>query len=213
MTRIKTASAVIAALLAIVPASGSVQEKPLTPLRIATLKIAAQTDVWVAQQRGIYARNGIDAKISFFNTGAESIPAMQGGAVDVLLSIPGIGMLAMERGIDIAAIFQDEIAHATPPDSASVQVLESSGPAVLAAAADAAAPRVPGMKDLLAAGKKPVELLELAALKVSPPNAVMTVTGRARPERKARQGQLIDTADPAKAAAELVTALRQAGAL
>ena len=69
------------------------------------------------------------------------------------------------------------------------------------------------MKDLLAAGKKPVELLELAALKVSPPNAVMTVTGRACPERKARQGQLIDTADPAKAAAELVTALRQAGAL
>src|SRR6516225_10118348 len=94
-----------------------------------------------------------------------------------------------------------------------VQVLEISGPAVLAAAADAAAPRVPGMKDLLAAGKKPAELLELAALKVSPQNAVMTVTGRAHPERKARQGQLIDTADPAKAAAELVTALRQAGAL
>jgi hypothetical protein len=41
----------------------------------------------------------------------------------------------------------------------------------------------------------------------------MTVTGRARPERKARKGQLIDTADPAKAAAELVTALRQAGTL
>jgi hypothetical protein len=41
----------------------------------------------------------------------------------------------------------------------------------------------------------------------------MTVTGRACPERKARKAQLIDTADPAKAAAELVTALRQAGAL
>jgi len=69
------------------------------------------------------------------------------------------------------------------------------------------------MKDLFAAAKKPVELLELAALKVPPQNAVMTVTGRARPERKARKGQLIDTADPAKAAAELVTALRQAGTL
>jgi len=93
------------------------------------------------------------------------------------------------------------------------QVLEISGPAVLATSADAAAPRVPGMKDLLAAGKKPVELLELAALKVPPRNAVMTVTGRAVPERKPRKGQLIDTADPAKAAAELVSALRQAGTL
>ena len=93
------------------------------------------------------------------------------------------------------------------------QVLEVSGPAVLAASADAAAPRVPGMKDLLAAGKKPKELLDLAALKVPPQNAVMTVTGRALPERKARKGRLIDSADPAAAAAELVTVLRQAGAL
>ena len=94
-----------------------------------------------------------------------------------------------------------------------VQALEISGPAVLAASADAAAPRVPGMKELLAAAKKPVELLELAALKVPQQNAVMTVAGRARPERKARKGQLIDTADPAAAAAELVAALRAAGAL
>jgi electron transfer flavoprotein beta subunit len=94
-----------------------------------------------------------------------------------------------------------------------VQVLEISGPAVLAASADAASPRVPGMKELLAAAKKPVELLELAALKVPASSAVMTVTGRSRPERKARKGQLIDTTDPAAAAAELVTALREAGTL
>ena len=94
-----------------------------------------------------------------------------------------------------------------------VQVLEISGPAVLAASADAAVPRVPGMKELLAAAKKPVELLELAALKMPQQNAVMTVVDRARPERKARKGQLIDTADPAAAAAELVAALRAAGAL
>ena len=126
MNAIRTWMAAAAALAAIAPACASAQDKPLTPLRIATLKIASQTDVWVAQQRGIYAKNGIDAKISFFNTGAQSIPAMQGGAVDVLLSIPGIGMVAMERGIDLAAIFQDETAHAAPPDSASVQVMESS---------------------------------------------------------------------------------------
>ena len=94
-----------------------------------------------------------------------------------------------------------------------VQVLELSGPAVLAASADAAVPRVPGMKELLAAAKKPVELLELSALKVPPSGAAVTVTGRSRPDRKARKGQVINTADPAAAAAELVTALRAAGAL
>src|SRR5271156_1085905 len=94
-----------------------------------------------------------------------------------------------------------------------VQVLEISGPAVLAASADAAVPRVPGMKELLAAAKKPVELLDLAALKVPPSSAGGTVTGRPGLERKARKAQLIDTTDPAAAAAELVTALREAGTL
>jgi electron transfer flavoprotein beta subunit len=94
-----------------------------------------------------------------------------------------------------------------------VQVLEISGPAVLAASADAAVPHVPGMKELLAAGKKPVDRLELTALDVPARSAVMTVTGRARPERKARNAQPIDTSDPAAAGTELVTALRAAGAL
>jgi hypothetical protein len=58
-----------------------------------------------------------------------------------------------------------------------------------------------------------VELLDLAALKVPPSSAVMTVTGRSRPERKARKGQLIDTTDPAAAAAALVAALRADGTL
>jgi electron transfer flavoprotein beta subunit len=94
-----------------------------------------------------------------------------------------------------------------------VQVLEVSGPAVLAAAADAAVPRVAGMKELLAAAKKPVERLDLTALKVPPASAVMTITGRSQPERKARKGQLIDTTDPAAAAAALVAALRETGTL
>lgn len=93
------------------------------------------------------------------------------------------------------------------------QALEISGPAVLAASADAAVPRVPGMKELLAAAKKPVEHLDLAALDVAAPGAVVTVTSRSRPDRKARKGQLIDTADPSAAAAELVAALRAAGTL
>jgi electron transfer flavoprotein beta subunit len=139
---------------------------------------------------------------SSVDVAAKMVPTVLAGelgwpAVAEVTSITGqAGALRVERAIP-----------------GGVQILEVSGPVVLAASADAAAPRVPGMKDLLAAGKKPAELLELAALKVPARNAVMTVTGRSRPERKARKGQLIATADPAAAAAELVNALRQAGAL
>ena len=94
-----------------------------------------------------------------------------------------------------------------------VQVLEVSGPAVLAASADAAVPHVPGMKELLAAAKKPAELWSSPLWTCPRRTRSRTATGRAVPERRARRGQLIDTADPAAAAAELVSALRAAGAL
>jgi NitT/TauT family transport system substrate-binding protein len=131
MTLLRTAWTV-ACLVLLSPVAASAQDKPLLPLRVGTLRIAAQTDAWVAQQQGIFAKNGLNVTLIPFNTGAESIPAMQGGAIDVLLSIPGIGMIAMERGLDIVPVVQDETAHDAPPDSASVQVLDSSNIKTLA---------------------------------------------------------------------------------
>ena len=78
---------------------------------------------------------------------------------------------------------------------------------------DAAVVRVPGMKDVLAAGKKPVEHLEIAALDVPATGAAVTVKGTARPELKARKAHILDTTDPAVAVSEMVAALRGSGAL
>jgi len=139
---------------------------------------------------------------SSVDVAAKMVPTVLAGrlgwpAVAEVTAVTGqVGSLRVERAIP-----------------GGVQVLEISGPAVLAASADAAVPHVPGMKELLAAAKKPADPLALTALDVPAPNAAMTVTGQARPERRARKGQLIDTADPVAAAAELVTALRAAGAL
>jgi len=142
---------------------------------------------------------------SSVDVAAKMVPTVLAGE----LGWPAVAEVAAVSGTGVEA-GAVRVERAVP---GGTQVLEISGPAVLAASADAAPPRVPGMKELLAAAKKPVELLELAALKVPPPSAVMTVTGRSRPERKARKGQLIDTTDPAAAAAELVAALRKDGTL
>ena len=93
------------------------------------------------------------------------------------------------------------------------QVLQASGPVVLAVATDAAVAPVPGMKDILAAAKKPVEEVTLADLDLPEFASTLETTGRAKPQLKARKGQLIDGSDPDAAAAALVTALRADGAL
>jgi len=86
------------------------------------------------------------------------------------------------------------------------QVLTVTGPAVLSAAADAVQPRIPGMKDILAAGKKPSEEIDLDSLTL-PEFAPLEFLGNSRPESPARKREVIDGADPAAAAARLVAAL------
>ncbi len=93
------------------------------------------------------------------------------------------------------------------------QVLQASGPVVLAVATDAAVAPVPGMKDILAAAKKPVEEIVVADLELPEFASTLETTGRAKPALKARKGQLFDGSDPDAAAAALVTALRADNAL
>jgi electron transfer flavoprotein beta subunit len=93
---------------------------------------------------------------------------------------------------------------------AGTEVLEVDGPAVLSMASDAVVPRVPGMKDILGAGKKPVD--EVAGT-LPGDVAEPRVVARERPALAERKGRLIVGTDPAAAAAELVAALRADGVL
>lgn len=83
-----------------------------------------------------------------------------------------------------------------------------AGPAVVSVTTDAAEARTPGMKDILAAGKKPSEDVALGDLDVA--DVVLEVTGHARPAAKARKNEVLTGDD---AAARLVAALRSAGVL
>lgn len=90
------------------------------------------------------------------------------------------------------------------------QVVDVTGPVFLAVAASRAEKLVPSMKDVLAARKKPVTRLELAELDVKPVAAV-TARGTSLPDTP--PVRIIDGADPAAAAAALLTALRTEGVL
>lgn len=139
---------------------------------------------------------------SSVDVGARMVPAVLAGQ----LGWPAVGEVTAASG-------QAGLLRVERDMPGGSQILEISGPAVLAASTNAAVPRVPGMRDILAAGKKPVETLEVAALDIPADATTVTVTHTSRPDLKAREHQMIDTADPAAAAAELVIALRGAGVL
>ena len=72
-----------------------------------------------------------------------------------------------------------------------VQTVRAALPAVVSVVPDAALPRIPGMKDILAAGKKPMEVVALAEA----PAAALEVVSCAAPVQAERAMEVYDAAD------------------
>jgi electron transfer flavoprotein beta subunit len=116
------------------------------------------------------------------------------------------------------ACFQDVVALSRAADGnrwlltqsipGGTRTVEAAGPLVVAVTTDAAVPRVPGMKDILSAGKKEVVEVPVADLDVAP--VPVEVVGRTRPPAPHRRHELFSGDG---AVDSLVTALRAEGAL
>lgn len=91
------------------------------------------------------------------------------------------GVSGVERNDDGWAIVQN-----IPGGTRSIAV---TGPVVLAISPDATQAKVPGMKDILAAGKKNVDTAAVADLALS--NVDLAITERSRPAAKTRQNRIV----------------------
>src|SRR4051794_31431895 len=89
----------------------------LKTVKVGLFKIAGFTNAWVAQQQGIFEKNGLKVEFVELKAG-DTIQAQHAGDVDIILQVPGTVMSAVERGFDLVAIFQNETARSAPPDSA-----------------------------------------------------------------------------------------------
>lgn len=115
----------LCAVLSLGLATGSAAAQELKKLRVGISKMAALTTPWIAKQQGIYKKHGLDVDLIEFQA-SQSIAAHQAGDLDILLSIPGTAMTAIERGFDMVAIGQNEVAQSSAPDTGSIQVLADS---------------------------------------------------------------------------------------
>ncbi|MDC4233042.1 electron transfer flavoprotein beta subunit/FixA family protein [Actinomyces sp. B33] len=96
----------------------------------------------------------------------------------------------------------------TQSTAGGTRTITVDGPVVAAVATDAVPVKVPGMKDILAAGKKPLDEVPVDDLPITP--VTLDITGRSKPVAQARRNEMFTGDD---AAAQLVAALRNAGAL
>ncbi|MFC5370881.1 electron transfer flavoprotein subunit beta/FixA family protein [Arcanobacterium bovis] len=164
---------------------------------------AASADTYARVLAGLVRRIGdvdlIIAGDSSADVGGRSVPAL----LAAYLGIPAFADVSeispLDDGLKVTRHFQG--AH---------QVLKLNGAAVLSVTTDASSIPLIGMKDIMAARKKPVEKVDLAELEIEVSAGVAEVTGTEKPATRERKHIIFDSADAAK---ELVAALRSEGVL
>ncbi|WP_124039067.1 electron transfer flavoprotein subunit beta/FixA family protein [Neoactinobaculum massilliense] len=146
--------------------------------------------------RGIPDVTAVITGDSSVDLGAQIVPAVAAGA---------LGWLALSSVEKVSASGSTLQVERVVPEG--TQVVTVTGPAILSVTSEALTPKIPSMKDILSAGKKPSEQVELSTLSPAPV-AEVKVVATAKPALKARKGEVIDGSDPEAAAAQLVSALR-----
>ncbi|HEY0581076.1 MAG TPA: ABC transporter substrate-binding protein, partial [Chloroflexota bacterium] len=72
-------------------------------------KIAAVTDIYLAQQLGYFKDEGLEIEMVTGNSGNDLMTALQSGKLDIVLAIPGVAMQAREKGFNVGLVLQNEI--------------------------------------------------------------------------------------------------------
>jgi len=127
------------------------------------------------------------------DVGARMVPAVLGGCL-------GWPTLTDVRSLHVLG----ERARVTRQIAEGTQTLDLPLPAVIALSPDAAAPQVPGMKDILAAGKKPVTVIGDREVPDGPHGTVLATAKVSGPSRR---GIVIDASDVTEAAGRLAVLL------
>jgi NitT/TauT family transport system substrate-binding protein len=112
------------------PANPSVSSAPETkeiPLNLGTLKIGALTNLYAAEKLGHFKEQGLKVTFTQMGGGAELLPAVSAGKIDIALSIPSPAIQAREKGFDFKMVMQNEVAAKQGRDSQALFVRADGG--------------------------------------------------------------------------------------
>jgi len=102
MNKIKTILLLLASVLA--PAHFSGELSAADKLRISYSAVnATQAFLWVAQERGIFAKHGLEGELLYINSGTMNIAALLGGSVQIAGGGP-VSIEARLRGIKLTIL-------------------------------------------------------------------------------------------------------------
>jgi ABC-type nitrate/sulfonate/bicarbonate transport system substrate-binding protein len=92
----------------------------VTEVRVAMIPLGSTLPVHVADQRGIFARNGLRVKRTEAQDPATFVPALTSGQYDIAFSLPTIVLVAAGRGLDVQVVNRMQRSTAASPNGALI---------------------------------------------------------------------------------------------
>ncbi|TAL76879.1 MAG: ABC transporter substrate-binding protein [Burkholderiaceae bacterium] len=96
-------------------------------LHIGTLKIAALSNLYAADKLGYFKNEGLKVTFTQMGGGAQLLPAVSAGKIDIALSIPSNGIQGRDKGFDFKMVMQNEVSAKAGKDSQAMFVNSDSG--------------------------------------------------------------------------------------
>jgi NitT/TauT family transport system substrate-binding protein len=118
-------------LLAAAVAGPGLAQAPGAPekpnLQVGILRFSESLPAVAADKRGFFRDEGLKVEFSRFNSGAESMPLLLAGKLDIIFSNTIATLQALEQGLEATIIAPGAVARPQPPDSTgAVMVLKGT---------------------------------------------------------------------------------------
>ena len=113
-----TLGALTVAALAALPASGRTLD--LTPITIATIRAEPVSQHYYAKHRGMFRKQGLDAKIVLMGDPTQTVPALLSGSAQFIATPAGTAAVLKSRGLPVKVVAAGAIYDPKRPTSALV---------------------------------------------------------------------------------------------
>jgi NitT/TauT family transport system substrate-binding protein len=119
--RLRLAGAVMACLIAVPHAAA--QDK----IRLGLLPFSESLPAVIADKQGYFKAQGLDVEITRVQSGAQAVPVLQAGKLDIVLSNTVTTLQAMEAGVDATIVAPGAAARAKAPDTSNALMVLNDG--------------------------------------------------------------------------------------
>jgi NitT/TauT family transport system substrate-binding protein len=96
-------------------------------IRLGLLPFSESLPAVIADKQGYFKAQGLDVEISRVQSGAQAVPVLQAGKLDIVLSNTVTTLQAMEAGLDATIVAPGAAARASAPDTSNALMVLKDG--------------------------------------------------------------------------------------